>query len=152
MAEYEYVVDLLSPTKTAGGVEEKTIQEAERKLGVQFPRSFRLFLAKYGAIAETPYEMTGLSNEEIRDDQTPTWWDVVSSTLRMQRASRGLIPKEYVLIASDGGDFKFYLDTSRSNNQGECPVVVLGPGADDVVVAEDFFDFLIRSFEGRVSF
>jgi hypothetical protein len=63
-----------------------------------------------------------------------------------------MIPNEYVPISDNGGDYTYCLDTSRSNSQGECPVIVLGPGADAVVVADNFFDFVLRSFSGGLSF
>ncbi len=58
-----------------------------------------------------------------------------------------MIPHAYVAISSDGGDYTFYLD-SGGGKGGEHPVVVLGPGADAVVVATDFFDFVSRSSSG----
>jgi len=96
--------------------------------------------------------MTGLAKEDVSDGEPPMWWDVVASTLQIRRASRGFIPNQYVLISGDGGDYNFYLDTSRPDALGECPVVVLGPGADGIIVAKNFFDFVARSFAGSISF
>jgi hypothetical protein len=63
-----------------------------------------------------------------------------------------MIAKEYVPISDDGGDYTFYLDTAHLGPERECPVIVLGPGADAVIVADDFLDFVCRAFAGRISF
>ncbi len=152
MADIEQIRKLLESGTSAGGVTEEAIQEAEKKLDVRFPPSYRAFLSEYGNVNGTPYEIAGLSHETVNDDEPPYWWDVVSSNLQIRRAAKGCIPNEYILISGDGGDYKFYLDTSRPNAQGECPVIVLGPGADAIVIADGFFDFLNHSFAGTISF
>jgi len=152
MVEFEQIKSLLASSESAGGVAVDAIREAEVKLGVRFPPSYRAFLAEYGNIHGTPYEIAGLSHETPNDNEPPYWWDVVACNIQMRRVAGDLIPKEYVAISDDGGDYKFYLDTSRLDSQGECPVIVLGPGVDAVVVADTFFDFLGRSFDGKISF
>ncbi len=152
MVDFKLIAALLESSETAGGVTDEAIQQAECTLDVRFPPSYRTFLAKYGNIHSTSYEIAGLSHEVVKDDEPPYWWDVVACNIQMRRAANGLTPNEYVLISDDGGDYKFYLDTSRPDPRGECPVIVLGPGMDAVVVAKDFFDFLIRSFDRTISF
>ena len=44
----------------AGGVGEETIQEAEAKLGVRFPVSYRMLLSQFGAALSTGFEIAGL--------------------------------------------------------------------------------------------
>jgi hypothetical protein len=97
-------------------------------------------------------EIAGLPAIDQSDHEPPLCSNVVTTTLQIRRSSRGLILNSYVFVSDDGGDYKFFLDSGRPNSNGECPVVVLGPGADAVVIAEDFCDFVIRSFEGTVSF
>lgn len=152
MAEIEDIRNRLEAATLAGGVDEEMIQEAEAKLGVRFPTSYRMFLSQFGAALCIGFEIAGLFDASGDDDEPPLWSSVVASTLQKRRASGGLIPNEYVAISDDGGDYTFYLDTSRIDAQGECPVVVLGPGADAVVVADGFFDFLSHSFAGTISF
>jgi hypothetical protein len=152
MADIEQIRKLLETSMLAGGVDADAIQDAEKSLGVQFPPSYRTFLSQFGAVLCTGFEIAGLFDANGDDDCPPLWSDVVTSTSQRRRVSGGLIPKEYVVISDDGGDYTFYLDTSRPDAQGECPVIVLGPGADAVVAADDFFDFLRRSFDGNVSF
>ena len=75
---------------------------------------------------------------------------VVEVTLRLREVSRGAMPPEYIFISDDGGDFKFYIDTSQVDAEGESPVVALGPGAEGIQVADNFNDFLTRWFEDRL--
>lgn len=39
---------------------------------------------------------------------------------------------------------------SRLRSRGESPVVVLGPGCDSDVIAQDFFDFLEKKANGTL--
>ena len=55
-------------------------------------------------------------------------------------------------ISDDGGDYTYYLATAQSGLNGEAPVVVLGPGANGVVVAAELSEFVARSLECTISF
>jgi NADH dehydrogenase FAD-containing subunit len=56
---------------------------------------------------------------------------------------------EYVPIADDGTDYVFYLATKSGSSDGECPVVVLGPGFDGVEAAASFVDWIEEADAGR---
>ena len=151
MRKLEDIAKLMEIANLAGPASEEMIKAAEDELGVDFPPSYRDFLGSYGAALCTGFEIGGLFL--CRDDnEPPLWTDVVTTTRQKRRISHGLIPNEYIPISDDGGDYTFYLDTTHRRVDGECPVIVLGPGVDDVVVAEDFFDFVIRASEGNISF
>ena len=152
MVDREQIKSLLLAYESAGGVSDEAIRDAELRLGVRFPPSYRTFLAEYGNIHGTPFEIAGLSQEIAKDDEPPYWWDVVACNIQLRRVAGELIPKDYVAISDDGGDYKFDLDTNRRDSQGECPVIVLGPGMDGVVVANSFIDFLRRSIERTIDF
>ena len=115
--------------KHAGPVDERDIADAEATLGVRFPTSYRVFLKHFGA-AWLPvfYEIARLGPGRCTDPTPPLWLHVVDMNLQMRRYSRGLIPAEYVRICDNGGDYSFHLDTGNAESNGECPVVVLGPG------------------------
>jgi hypothetical protein len=151
MATLNDVESLLAKAQIAGPADEKQIQEAETALGVGFPADYRSFLSRFGAIFCPEVEIAGLFHS-VDDNEPPLWSNVVSNTLRIRRVLRGEFPIEYVFISDDGGDYKFYLDTSRRDANGECPVIALGPGADAVAVAENFFAFVERVFEQTLSF
>ncbi len=142
----ETVAEIMKSGTVAGPASENMIRDAEQALGVAFPPRYREFLAAFGAALCPAFEIAGLFRS-TGNDEPPLWTDVTVFTKQMRRGSRGMIPHEYVAISSDGGDYTFYLD-SGGGKGGENPVVVLGPGADAVVVATDFFDFVSRSSSG----
>lgn len=142
---------LFADCDVAGPASDMAIAAAENALGVRFPVSYRGFLSTYGAVLCGGLEIAGLFEGEYQDEP-PLWSDVVTTTNGLRRASRGGIPASYIAISDDGGEYKFYIDVSQESSTGECPVVVLGPGAEGVVVADDFLDFVIRSLNEEISF
>lgn len=132
-----------------GAVTEDRIAAAEAELEVSFPRSYRLFLSRYGAAVGDGFEVAGLPNTRATDPEPPFWENVIDRTLRLRRVSRGHIPMDYVPLASDGTDYMFYLATRSVGSDGECPVVVLGPGLHDIEAASSFLDWIERANEGR---
>ena len=149
MADFKDIERLLETAAVAGPANEDLICSAEAELGVKFPPSYRQFLCRFGAAQGKGWELAGLFQNEGGDDEPPRWSDIITDTLQRRRYS---IPNEYLPVSDDGGDYTFYLDTGQAGSKGECPVVVLGPGADAVKVAEDYFDFVVRLAENRLSF
>jgi hypothetical protein len=138
--------------KYAGPVAEVDIAAAELELGVRFPTSYRVFLKHFGAAWLQSYEIAGLGPGRCTDPSPPLWVHVVDVTVQMRRASRGLIPNEYIRFSSDGGDFAFYIDTYHMGAKAESPVVVLGPGRDGVIIAHSFVEFVELAASGRMEF
>jgi hypothetical protein len=124
---------------SSGPASEEEIEAAEKELGVSFPRSYRAFLRRYGAGNLHHYEIFGLPGNRL-------WADIVM----MNQLSRGTVPKQYLKFTNDIGDFAYYLDTSQMDGNGECPVVVIGPGEDGETVADSFLDFLRRASQGSI--
>ena len=124
----------------AGGASESAIAEAEAALGVRFPPIYRSFLARFGAANGHGFEVAGLFHYPDKSSP-PLWLDVVTLNLKwVSQLARGTPPR-YIAIGDDGGDYTFYLDTGAP--ELEIPVVVLGPGADYVVVARNFDAYVI---------
>jgi hypothetical protein len=132
---------------TLGSVPEERITSAEKELGLAFPKSYRVFLRHFGAGFLFNYEINGVPLERSTDEEPPPWVHVADVTLMHRQ--RGGLPEPYVAISSDGGDYWFLLDTSRMGADGECPVLIWGPGADGVVVASSFLHFLRRICAGE---
>lgn len=151
MPDEERIETLLASCTLAGPADEEMIQSAEAKLGVRLPQSYRAFLARYGAALCRGFEIAGLFRD-TSSVEPPLWSDVVTKTVQMRRGSGGRIPAGYVAISDDGGDYTYYLDTGRIIAGTECPVIVLGPGADGLTVARDFLDFVARAANGSLSF
>jgi len=136
-----------------GPVAQADIAAAEEELGVRFPTSYRVFLEHFGALwLPSSFEIAGLGPGRCTDPTPPPWAHVVDVTAQMRRASRGLIPNEYVRFSSDGGDYAFYLDTGNVDANQESPVVVLAPGRDAVIVARSFVEFVERAASGRLEY
>src|SRR5262245_61757107 len=111
--DYTYIVErlrvALEAEECAGPVQEAVIAEAEKTLNVTFPRSYKAFLLQFGAT----HLIAGLGPGRHSDPEPPMFEHVVDVTTMMHRASRGHLPSELVHISSDGGDYMYYLDTSR---------------------------------------
>ena len=152
MVNIKDIGELLGTATVAGGVNEEAIQEAEAELGIRFPPSYRRFLSHFGAAFGSGYEIAGLFEADNDDDRPPLWVNVVTSTLELRSDSHGEFPNEYIPFSGDGGDYEFYLDMSRSNAQGESPVIALDRGGHAVIIADDFLDFVRRSCDGSLSF
>jgi hypothetical protein len=71
--------------------------------------------------------------------------DINSGSRRTSRAG-------FIRFSDDGSDCAFFLDTSTVDANGECPVVALGPGRDNVVVALSFIEFVEGALSGRLEY
>ena len=142
---------ILQSCKSAGPASSAEVRSAEGQLGVTFPRSYRAFLEEYGAVVCAGSEIAGLFAQE-NPDEPPFWTHVVSSTEQLRRGALGALPITHIPIADDGMDQKFYLDLANVSPSGECPVVVLGPGRDNIVVADDFVEFAALWIQGRLEY
>jgi hypothetical protein len=127
-----------APADLLGPVPDRQIARAERELRVMFPPSFRAFLMQFGAGFLFDYEFLGLAEEPGH------WLDIV----QMNRVPRPNVPEHCVMFIYAGGNCAFYLDTSRRDALGECPVVVFGPGEEGIQVADSFLDFLSKAKDG----
>jgi hypothetical protein len=115
-----------------GPVAEKEIVRAEQKLGTTLPPSYRCFLRHFGGGFVFDYEILGLVQESGH------WLDIVHVNCLVPR----YIPREYVRFVYAPGNGDYYLDTSRRDALGECPVVIFNPSGEDVPIADSFLDFL----------
>ena len=133
----------------AGPASLKMITEAETRLGTRFPPSYRYFLSRYGAAIGAGVSVPGLFHHPDEEEQ-PLWTDVVTLNLKwVSQEARGNPPR-YIAIGDDGTDYTYYLDTGAGDV--ECPVVVLGPGVDYVLIARNFTDYVAASCNGEISF
>lgn len=142
MSRFDEMDVALRGAVTAGAAGDEAIAQAEQTLGVRLPPSYRFFLRTYGAALCEGFELAGLF-DDMPGTGPPTWSNVVSSTLRLRRTSKGAIPHAYVAVSGDGGDYIYYIDTARTRHDGESPIVALGPGIDGAAIAESFLEYVI---------
>lgn len=101
-----------------GPIHPSKVREAEEKLGVKFPRSYKEFLNLYGC-GNFGGEIYGI---------TPTNSGIPSAiwyTLELRK--EGYIP-DWMVVVSDEDEYVFCLDTSVFDERDECKVVSWIPG------------------------
>jgi hypothetical protein len=123
------------------GVPEEVIAEAEEALGVQFPKSYRWWLAKYGSGYLNGYELQGLC--PMRPSERDPADHYVGDVVCMTRINRGQgTPSHLLELLNYEGDEVYFLDLLAVVD-GEAPVVVGRPGTDQLdPVATSFAAFL----------
>lgn len=129
-----------------GPIHPDKVCEAEEKLGVKFPRSYREFLERYGC-GDFGGEIYGItpSNSGV---PSAIWY-----TLKIR--DEGYIP-EWMVIVSVEDECVFCLDTSAFDENGECKVVswVLGLLPFDKqpreITFDNFADFLYERVQRAI--
>jgi len=129
-----------------GPVPEEDIDAAEREMCLTrpLPPTYRIFLRYFGAAICNGHEIAGLSDARNDGSQIPSWINVIDAS----EASWGGPVKGYgidrhlIYLTDNSGSIAYYLDTSATGPDGECPVIALGPGYPGVVVGANFLDFL----------
>lgn len=133
-----------------GPVSEAVIASAETELAVRFPESFRVFLRCYGASFGKGLELSGLPvSDRVSSDRMPQWSDLLVETRRARKNLNAPLPRNLLPISHDGGEYEYLLDLAAIGSDGECPVVVLGPGREFEVVASSFIEFVERTCHGE---
>jgi hypothetical protein len=122
-----------------GEVHPDKVREAEKKLGVKFPRSYRQFLQRYGC-GNFGGEIYGVGVTETR---VPS---VVWFTLKIRE--EGFIP-DWMVIVCNEGEYVLCLDTTTFDENEECRVVSWIPGLQFdkqpyELTFEGFADFLYK--------
>lgn len=110
------------------------IKNAEKKLGISFPDSYKVFLKKYGYLGLGGEEINGLWNSSI-----------IKHTLyqRQQSNNADPFPLSFVPIYNLGNGEIYCLDTDQMNVQNECPVVAWYFGRIEKI-SIDFGEFLLN--------
>jgi hypothetical protein len=129
----------------SGPVAESTIANAESELGLRFPPSYRVYLAKFGASLGPGYEIYGLP--PLTDpNRPPQWNDVVRSTLALRPNS---LPINSVAISHDGMELGYFLVCSQADHAFEGPVMEWGPMHNGgKIVADTFMSFIEKHMGG----
>lgn len=146
--EYEEAVKLIEKneelTNCIGGCSETLIKKAEERLNLSFPKSYREFLRKFGAMSFGAEEFYGIVREDFDNSRIP---DAIWYTL-MERKEVNL-PTHLVIVYDTGSEELFCLDFSKLNSESEPAIVVFVPGVDleyqkHEVISADFGAFLLQ--------
>lgn len=145
MSYTEQCARVLDSGLAAGPASDQAIREAEEALGVVFPKTYRAFLARYGAVMGNGFEIAGLF---VSDDAAPPMWcDIVEGTKQTRRAVGGRLPQALLPISGDGMDQTYYIDAVGGD---DCPVIAYGPGCDGEQIAGSFDEFVVKLASGAL--
>ena len=132
-----------------GAVDDSTIKEFEAILGVTFPKSYKEFIKKYGALSfcgDTYYGITGKGKDEKK----------IPCVLFATQKSReqGDISDKMIMIKSSGYGPLFSIDTETIGVSGE-PVIVeteLSFKRDGIkrVVADNYGEFILKNIKESI--
>lgn len=136
---------ILASINTPGGASIEAIVKSENELGISFPTSYRTFLTKYGAALGEGFEIAGVFT--VDDDEPPLWRDVVLSTNQIRRLSGPNFPNFLIPISDNGMSVNYFLDVSDPDRS---PVIALGPGNEELQVAQSFEEFVVKLSNGAL--
>lgn len=134
-------IDLIHPQT------ELNVENAEKILQVKFPRSYRMFLTRYGWLMSAWEDIYGLTNEN--DFDNAGYHNIVKLCVEKRTKENPSFPNYLIPIHALGNGELSCLDTSQMNENEECPVVAwyFGatlPNGKLEVLAEDFGAFLLE--------
>lgn len=135
----------------SGGKPRNLILEAEKVLGVKFPRSYVNYIEQYGSGGMFGFEIYGIPNRNLYDPGVP---NAIWLTLE-EREKQGL-PHNLVLIMDGGlGDY-YALNCEKFSDEGEVPVVIWNPVIKQPVkqlqkVANSFAEFFLMKIEEAIT-
>jgi antitoxin YobK len=140
--------DLLTKENFSGPITNNTIELAEKRLGIKFSKSYKVFLNKLGCggIGCEVYGITrdlDFLNSNIPECAIP---NVVWTTLEYNKEFNH--PLHLPIVYNVGEGTLYCLDTSQMNEEGECPVVAWPLGGYEEtpvleIVAPDFGTFFL---------
>jgi hypothetical protein len=150
MAQYEEALLLVQDHLDRSDFEPQPperVERAERKLGVQFPPTYRRFLLELGAGGIGSQEIYGVFTDDLDIPRPPA---VVGYTLELCR--EGWIADDLVVVYGLGQGSFYALATGRAGPDGEAPVVGFTPGLshasdDHEVVSPDFGCFFLETVQ-----
>lgn len=128
--------------------DELNILNVEILLNVKFPLSYRLFLKSFGELAFGGVHIYGLG-EDYKKLNT---FSIVSDTLEERKGNKDpFFPPSFIVIYDLGNGEKYCLDTSKMNNEGECPIVGWYFGRIEKT-HEDFGEFFLEKIKLALEF
>lgn len=135
-----------------GSISETTIEDAEKKLSVKFPESYRQFLLDYGAGGVGSFEIYGIPDERLNSIDNLS---VISFTLK-GRKEWGM-PVFLLPIYELGEGELFCVDfRTQEKNRHEAKIVGFTPGYSSnnenlEIVASDFGELFLKLVQMEVS-
>jgi hypothetical protein len=152
IADLEEALGLLRPWRRAlsvvGPATQGRIREAETRLAVVFPASYRSFLAELGAGSILGREIYGVVDDLSAAGPPNVVW------MNLDRRRRAGLPKHLIVVADLDDSSAFALDVAGDRDR-ESPVMRIWPGEPpetlvDSEVASSFGAFFLKFAQERI--
>ena len=143
---FEIIEKFSDQADFCGSVEMQKIINAQQMLKVKFPRSYILFLEKYGAGDIFGIEIFGIiKDSEIDASSIPNGiW--LTSFLRKEIG----LPKEYVVVGETGSGEYYVIDTVSQDEFNESPILIVYLNKKVEKVADSFGEFLYQILDEQI--
>ena len=143
---FQIIEDNIDDADFCGPVAPDKIVSAEEILGVKFPKSYSMFLEKYGAGDIAGIELFGIIKDPTTDDQMIP--NGIWLTLNLREES--VLPKEFVVVSETGYGPYYVIDTSFKDDNFESPVYTWDTGNQKEKTFDSFGEFLFSLLEESV--
>lgn len=140
---FDIIENSIEEAEFSGPIDLEKIQEAEKKLGIEFSVSYNQFLERYGAGDIFGIEIYGIIKDPITDKPVVPNGIWLTQKLREEIS----LPYELFIIAETGYGPYYVLDTSQKNSAGEMPVYVWDVGNQKEKESDSFGDFFLSLLE-----
>lgn len=150
-AAFELIRDNANFADFAGPQPADRVSRAEAALGIDFPPTYREFLARLGCGGIGVTEFYGVVGDDFEHSSVP---DAIWMTLDERKDQS--VPDHFIVVGSTGDGGYYAIDTARRNRVGESPVVEWWPGLPDAennprVIASDFGAFFLEEMTQAIA-
>tara|TARA_B100000989_G_scaffold223398_1_gene170909 strand:+ start:175 stop:729 length:555 start_codon:yes stop_codon:yes gene_type:complete len=120
-------------------VSEDFIKDSEKMLNLKVPTTYLLFLKRYGCYGFFGRDFFGivpcLFKEKKGYEDLVSLYDAFNITLEKRQQSQ--LPNKYIIVGNPGYGPLDAIDTSKPDEHGECPVVMIQGILQDPITKED---------------
>ncbi len=143
---FQLIEENIDQADFCGPIDKEKIASAEDILGIKFPKSYSLFLQKFGAGDIAGIEIFGIIKDPTTDGQSipnGIW-------LTLDLRERLNLQKEYLVVSETGYGPYYVIDTSITNESSESPVYMWSVSYKKEKVADSFGEFLFEELKESV--
>ena len=143
---FQIIEDNIDDADFCGSVAKDKVASAEDILRVKFPKSYSMFLEKYGAGDIAGVELFGIIKDPTTDGQMVP--NGIWLTLNLRKESA--LPQEFVVVSETGYGPYYVIDTSFKDDSLESPVYTWDVGNQKEKVYDSFGEFLLSLLEESI--
>jgi len=135
---FQLIEDNIDDADFSGPIAIEKVKAAEGILEVKFPKSYFMFLEKYGAGDIAGIELYGIINDPATDTHLVP--NGIGLTLKLR--AEAALPKEFVVVSSTGYGPYYVIDTSYKDHNLESPVYLWTTANQKEKTYDSFGSFL----------